>query len=199
MKPIGSRLREERERLKLTQEAFATSCGVGRRAQVTYESGERSPDARYLEAASKIGVDIAYVIYGGKTGFDETMRLMVVEDLFFLICFELGFDDESVRSLVNEAIPVARGLYESREDVGGVAPYLVDSVKLFLGKRARINPPVQQDDLLNVGLLEAVVEQLETSLAQKHIDLHPRKKALVVDPNFLNFIVKTDHRTLHLL
>lgn len=65
MNNIGSRLREERERLKMTQENFAAACGVGRWAQVNYESNARSPDANYLAAAAEIGVDVAYVITGG--------------------------------------------------------------------------------------------------------------------------------------
>lgn len=177
MAHVGSRLREERERLKLTQEAFATACGVGRRAQVTYESDERSPDARYLEAASKIGVDIAYVIYGGKTDFDETIRLMVIEDLFFCVCFELGFDSESVQALVNESTPVAKALYKKQKDAGGAAPYLIDSVKNFLGKSARITPHNRPDDLLNVGLLETVIEQLEDALRKSGFIFSPAKKA----------------------
>lgn len=180
MANVGLRLREERERLKQTQEDFATACGVRRRAQVTYESGERSPDARYLEAASKIGVDIAYVIYGSKTTFDETVRLMVIEDLFFCICYELGFDEESMQDLVNKATPIAKRLYEKLEDAGGAAPLLVDEVKTFLAKSTKIIWPNQPNDLPNAGLLETVIEQLEFSLDQKSIALHPRKKALAV-------------------
>lgn len=180
MANVGLRLREERERLKQTQEDFAIACGVRRRAQVTYESGERSPDARYLEAASKIGVDIAYVIYGSKTTFNETIRLMVVEDLFFCICYELGFDDESVQGLVSNATPAAKNLYEKLEDAGGVAPLLVDAVKAFLAKSTKIIGLAQPDDLPHAGLLETVIEQLEFSLDQQSIALHPRKKALAV-------------------
>lgn len=180
MANIGLRLREERERLKRTQEDFATACGVRRRAQVTYESGERSPDARYLEAASKIGVDIAYVIYGGKTTFDETIRLMVVEDLFFCICYELGFDEESIQDLVSKATPVAKNLYEKLEDAGGASPLLVDAVKTFLAKNTKVIWSNLLDDLPNAGLLETIIEQLEFSLDQKNIALHPRKKAIAV-------------------
>lgn len=61
---IGARLRAERRRLKMTQEDFATACGVARRAQTAYEAGTRYPDARYLALAASLGVDIAFVVTG---------------------------------------------------------------------------------------------------------------------------------------
>ncbi len=64
---IGDRLREERERLGLTQDEFGVACGVRRRAQSSYENGERSPVAIYLEDAEKIGVDVRYVITGKRS------------------------------------------------------------------------------------------------------------------------------------
>lgn len=48
----------------MTQEDFSIACGKRRRAQSTYESGERTPEAWYFERADKIGVDITYVITG---------------------------------------------------------------------------------------------------------------------------------------
>lgn len=61
---IGSRLREERERLKLTQRAFGEFGGVEPNAQGKYESGERAPKADYLAAVANQGVDVLYVLTG---------------------------------------------------------------------------------------------------------------------------------------
>lgn len=61
---IGSRLREERERLKLTQRAFGDIGGVEPNAQGKYESGERAPKADYLAAVAAQGVDVLYVLTG---------------------------------------------------------------------------------------------------------------------------------------
>ena len=61
---IGSRLREERERLKLTQRAFGDIGGVEPNAQGKYESGERAPKADYLAAVAAHGVDVLYVLTG---------------------------------------------------------------------------------------------------------------------------------------
>ena len=81
MDSIGSRLREERERLKMTQENFAVPCGVRRRSQLGYESNAYSPDANYLAAASKIGVDVAYVICGIQTEGQETAQARLITAL----------------------------------------------------------------------------------------------------------------------
>jgi len=64
MDDLGARLRAERERLGMSQAAFATECGVGRTAQVNYEAGERFPDAKYLELAAKRGASVEYIVTG---------------------------------------------------------------------------------------------------------------------------------------
>ncbi|MFQ6288017.1 XRE family transcriptional regulator [Yersinia enterocolitica] len=61
---IGERIREERERIGLSQMAFGEIGGVKKLAQLKYEQGGRAPDALYLEAISKVGVDIQFVVTG---------------------------------------------------------------------------------------------------------------------------------------
>ena len=68
MDTIGERLRAERERLDFSQAAFGAIGGVAKRAQIHYEQGERSPDASYLAAVAKVGVDIRYVVTGERKG-----------------------------------------------------------------------------------------------------------------------------------
>lgn len=64
MDTIGSRLREEREKLGMNQTDFAAVGGVQKRAQVNYEAGERMPDAVYLAAVAERGADVLYVLTG---------------------------------------------------------------------------------------------------------------------------------------
>ncbi|WP_162961855.1 helix-turn-helix domain-containing protein, partial [Pseudomonas aeruginosa] len=45
---IGERLKEERQRLGMSQTELAEQCGVSKNTQLAYEKGERSPDAAYL-------------------------------------------------------------------------------------------------------------------------------------------------------
>lgn len=67
MSGIGVRLREERERLGLSQRAFGEIGGVEANAQGKYESGSRAPKADYLAAVARKGVDVLYVLTGQRT------------------------------------------------------------------------------------------------------------------------------------
>lgn len=176
---IGSRLREERERLNMKQEDFATACGVRRRAQSSYESDTRSPDANYLEAAAKIGVDISYVICGGERPLESTLRNLVIEDLFFCTYFELGFCDEDVQSLIKTAMSMAHEVHNRNEDVDEMAVHLVVPVRNFLNTSSKISQNIQLDSI-DTNLLENLLNQLDTVARQKKIILQPKKKALAI-------------------
>ena len=76
MSTIGERLREERQRLGLSQTALAATASVGKHSQINYESDRNAPDANYLTAAAKQGVDIYYVLTGQRTNLGATYDLM---------------------------------------------------------------------------------------------------------------------------
>ena len=61
---VGERLREERDRLGLTQAEFGVLLGVSRGTQKNYELGANSLDLRYVSALEEHGVDAAYVLTG---------------------------------------------------------------------------------------------------------------------------------------
>ncbi|QDF95174.1 hypothetical protein CJ010_00710 [Azoarcus sp. DD4] len=63
---LGDRLREERERLGLTQDAFSALAGGKRRTLIDWEKGVSSPTAVQLSALSKAGVDVLYVVTGNR-------------------------------------------------------------------------------------------------------------------------------------
>lgn len=67
MDNIGERLREERERLTFSQTALGAIGGVLKQAQLKYEKGERFPDAAYLNAIAKVGVDVLYIVTGTRS------------------------------------------------------------------------------------------------------------------------------------
>lgn len=67
MSGIGSRLRQERERLGLSQKAFGMIGGVEANAQGKYENGDRAPKADYLSRVAERGVDVLYVLTGSPT------------------------------------------------------------------------------------------------------------------------------------
>lgn len=60
---FGPRIREERERLGLTQ----SQLGVTPQAQRRYEKGERSPDIEYLAQFAELGADALYLVTGQRS------------------------------------------------------------------------------------------------------------------------------------
>lgn len=69
MSSFGDRLKEERERLGLSQTVFAERAGTTRKTQFNYETNARRPDTDYIALAIEIGVDVAYVLTGNR-GFE---------------------------------------------------------------------------------------------------------------------------------
>lgn len=63
---VGTRLKEERKRLGLTQEVMAVACGVTKRTQIFYEQDSVGASASYLAAAHELGTDVAYVLTGNR-------------------------------------------------------------------------------------------------------------------------------------
>lgn len=61
---IGTRLKEERERLGLTQPEFAALGGASKRSQIEWEKGGQVPNAAFLAAVDMHGVDVQYVVTG---------------------------------------------------------------------------------------------------------------------------------------
>ncbi|WP_180131941.1 helix-turn-helix domain-containing protein [Rhodoferax sp. BLA1] len=61
---IGKRLKEERERLTLSQTSLAEAAGTTKKTQIDYETDRTPPKANYLAEVAKWGVDVAYVITG---------------------------------------------------------------------------------------------------------------------------------------
>ncbi|MFS7242291.1 helix-turn-helix domain-containing protein [Serratia proteamaculans] len=64
---LGARLREERNRLGLTQAELAEIVGIHKNSQGNYENDVKSPDSKYLSMVAEHGIDILYVVTGVKT------------------------------------------------------------------------------------------------------------------------------------
>lgn len=74
--PIGERLKSERLRLGVAPADFAGACGVSRTTQFAYEGGARAPDADYLQRAADLGVDVLFVVTGGRSSLDSDFVLI---------------------------------------------------------------------------------------------------------------------------
>ena len=71
---IGERLKEERKRLGLTQPGLAEIAGAAKRTVIDWEKGVSSPTAAQLEALSRVGMDVLFVVTGirGQTVTNES-------------------------------------------------------------------------------------------------------------------------------
>ncbi len=67
MVSLGERLREERERLGLSQTLFGDLAQVTKKTQMLYEGDQRSPKADYLTAIAEQGIDVQYVLTGNRS------------------------------------------------------------------------------------------------------------------------------------
>lgn len=61
---LGPRLRDERERLGLSQEAFGKLGGVKRETQYLYERGLRTPSMEYLFGVVAGGASLEFLVFG---------------------------------------------------------------------------------------------------------------------------------------
>ncbi len=82
MHSYGEKIREERERLGLSQTEFGDAMGVTKKTQGLYERGEREPDGSYFQAAAAAGCDVLYILtgrrepkVGARSPFDDVASL----------------------------------------------------------------------------------------------------------------------------
>ena len=68
---VGIRLKEERKRLGLTQEAMGLACGVAKRTQILFEQDAHLPGGAYFVAADELGLDVTYVLVGRRDRLAE--------------------------------------------------------------------------------------------------------------------------------
>lgn len=61
---IGVRLKQERERLSLSQAQVAKSLGIATRTQIAWEKGEQTPNALHLATLGTLGLDIQFIVSG---------------------------------------------------------------------------------------------------------------------------------------
>lgn len=70
MSEFAQRIKDERERIGMTQEQFAAVAGIKRNAQSKYERGKSTPTVTYLLAISSV-VDVGFIL----TGKQQNMTL----------------------------------------------------------------------------------------------------------------------------
>jgi len=64
---IFDRLREERNRIGLSQSELGAALSVGKTTVIRWEKGESYPDAVQLAKLIEIGIDAAYIVTGARS------------------------------------------------------------------------------------------------------------------------------------
>lgn len=147
MNTPSERLREERKRLGLSQEAFGALGGVKKLAQIKYEQGKRKPDAQYFEGIAAAGADVAYILTGVSGVLREAMD-------------DIRAASEAAGALEGSTTDTARiqsAVFDARRAARGVS-----KAEPVLSDRAR---------------LEEAIGIVEEGLAETRRKLPPKKRA----------------------
>ena len=128
---IFFRLREERERLGFSQEAFGVLGGVQKRAQINYEKGERHPDSAYLAAIAAAGADVLYILTGQRAGGVKPAPTLTAEEETLLSYFRDASKEvrrAALGALLGASIPAAGQARGSGQNVVGDNAIQIGSV-----------------------------------------------------------------------
>jgi transcriptional regulator with XRE-family HTH domain len=165
---FGERLKEERERLGLSQAAFAKACGVGRTAQFNYEREERSPSSEYLDAADKLGADSAYIMTGTKRG-DDWAYARAYKEVLYTIEMLLGLDEDTIPKIVLMRMDIEKALADRVPFVSLIA-YNEEVIKWTRTTK-------KLDRCMDVDFFASILTAIETTIESNRTPVSPAKKS----------------------
>lgn len=116
MSNVGDRLREERERLGLSQSELAEHGGIKKGAQINYEKGDRSPDTDYLHGIMAAGADVCYIVTGMRSIFIDQKIILTKREEALLDNYRNTSDEGKV---VVEAAALAAAKPRKGKKVAG--------------------------------------------------------------------------------
>lgn len=165
MSVIGERLKEERNRLGLTQAQLAEKIGIHRNTQNRYENGEREPDTAYLDALKAVGVDLAYVLSGdtpSEREADNIINAYIV--LIEAMAKRLGMPKAAVIAATHQPLENP----DIFRNGGVISDEVIDG--LFEGSCMEVDS----------RLLSSILEGVENSLLSLGLSVSASKKAQAV-------------------
>lgn len=107
MDSLGMRLKEERLRLRFTQDQFSALGGVAANAQHQYERGKRVPRADYLTAIGRGGADLMYICLGIRSPLPRD-ALTIREAEIISYYRGLGKHDQQAIEQILQSLPPLR-------------------------------------------------------------------------------------------
>lgn len=108
---VGERLKEERERLRLTQPQIAEITGTSKQTQSAYENGRTPPKTKFLAKLATFGFDVSYVITGERL---ENTASTPMELAFLRNC--RAFKDNASRQMALNALVAMSGYTPKGDD-----------------------------------------------------------------------------------
>jgi len=173
MKDFGKRLKEERERLGMTQEVFAKACGVGRTAQFNYEREEREPSSKYLSALDEIGGDSNYVMSGFRRT-EEWIYARGYESVLYAVERMLGLKEGEIKRIAILDVENMRKLHFSSGNQGIISTVAFQEAVIEWLKTTK-NP----DMIVDFDLVISVLTQIDETAKSLGVTISPSKKTSV--------------------
>jgi transcriptional regulator with XRE-family HTH domain len=172
---FGPRLKEERERIGLSQAKFAEACGVGKTAQYTYERGDREPSFGYMEAAQKLGVDTLYVFTGTRTGKDWAYA-RAYSHLLYTVEMVMGLEEGRLEQLCKEYVALDEKMRVIEEGGIGGEVYYGDWQQ---GVVAWLGTSTKPDRCVDASLFACLLDAVEDSASKQGVSLPTEKRVMV--------------------
>jgi transcriptional regulator with XRE-family HTH domain len=174
---VGGRLRQERKRIGLTQNALAEMMSVHRLTQMNYESGSTEPPPSYIQALRRFGIDDRYVQTGNKSSPSEE-RSNATERLFMALCDALQVPLDKVHAAINGAAAVG----SSHSEFQGQIRNLMHASPLLNARNKVL--------VLDRDILVDIVEGLERCLVAMDKRVSPLQKAHAIASMYRDFSEK---------
>lgn len=190
MDTIGCRLREERERLGLSQAAFGEIGGVKKLSQLNYEKDVRAPNMDYLKSIKAAGVDVEYVL----TGYRDTNE----RRLMFAYVLVLNLISQSLEIKL-ESFDAATEYAFNQPKLNASDVFSIDAPIEMAALQNIIDSAINESKkLVNFELLESLISVFEQQLIEHKLTIQPAKKAAAIKMLFDSFLSagRIDEKTI---
>ena len=174
MNNIGERLREERERLGLTQAEFGEIGGVKKLAQFNYEKNERRPSASYFDnLRTNQLIDVGYILNGWRDN-DQRRQYMAESLVNALISIGLDIDPEAFSPAIDKAYDIDAAGTAEDESIDPV----ISLVEMAISDSPRV---------IDFELLKSIITDFETTLNRLELSVIPERKADAITMLYRSF------------
>lgn len=117
---IGDRIRDERERLGLTQPVFAAAANTKKGSIINWEKGASAPTAFQLEGLATLGVDVQYIVTGRRSAAAVDVDPEINELISLYRSAPLAVKAAAIRVLSTDGgEPVSKGTPASKFNISG--------------------------------------------------------------------------------